>query len=214
MRPRWQFILRGVLAFLGGVLMALVLLYLISLIIFIARQSGAAFVPAFGLKGVWAFLRALPWLLIVFSLVFIVLLEVLVRHYPFAYKRPLAYSACGIIVLVVAGGFIVAGTSLHRMLSDEQGDQRVPRMTQKFYRFFGQYPLREIRRGLIVSTTTSGFILREGGRTSSPTVILVGPRTQTQSVDGLRIGEAVVVFGPNASDSVQAIGIQEIGDDE
>ncbi len=212
MRPRWQFVLRGTLAVLGGILIALTLLYLVSLIIFASRESGAAFVSSFGFRGFLAFLRALPWLLIAFSVLFIVLLEILVKRYSFAYRKPLVYSACGIIVLVVAGGFVIAGTSFHRMLSDEKSNQGMPHFAQRLYRSFGDLSFSDIYRGVIVSTTTNGFIVH--GRLGRPMMILVNSETREQAMSGLDVGEAVVVFGPNASDSVQAIGIQEIGDDE
>lgn len=208
MRPRWQFVVRGILAVLGGVLIALVLLYLISLIIFTARQTGAAFVPAFGLRGAFAFARALPWLLIIFSLAFIVLLEILVRGYSFAYRRPLIYSACGIIVLSIIGGFVVAGTSLHSRLLARADRQRLPAFAQNFYRF-NQQSFRDIHRGLIVSTTTDSFMIR--GRMGEVLHVSVASGTQSVGMGAFGMGDLIVVFGPEASGTIQAIGVRRIG---
>ncbi len=201
MRPRWQFVLRGALAVLGGVLIALLLLYLISLIIFTSRETGVAFVPVFGLRGIVAFLRALPWLLIFFSAVFVILLEILVRHYAFAYRRPLVYSGLGIVVLVVAGGFLVAGTSLHR---------RLPPFAQGFY-YFGPPPtFRDIHRGIITSTTTQGFVIKS--RMGGMLLVNVASGTQTDAQSALQPGDMVVIFGPESSDTIEAIGVRQIGE--
>lgn len=208
MRPRWQFVLRGTLAVLGGVLIALVLLYLVSLIIFTSRQTGAAFVPAFGLRGIFAFLRALPWLLITLSLVFIVLLEILVRRYSFAYRRPLIYSGAGIIVVVVAGGFLVASTSLHHRLFDRATSQRLPSFARVFY-YIGPAPrFSDIHRGVITSTTTRGFIIQS--RMGEKRSVAVASGTQITENDGLELGDMVVIFGPEASDTIEAIGVRKI----
>lgn len=209
MRPRWQFVLRGTLAVLGGVLIALALLYLISLIIFMSRQTGAAFVPAFGLRGVLSFLRELPWLLVSLSLLFIVLLEILVRRYSFAYSRPLVYSVLGIMVIVVGGGFVVASTTFHRGLADRAERHQLP-FGEGFYRGMDQIDPFDIHRGIITATTTSGFLMK--ARRGHSFVVTVSSST-AEDLDGeLAPGRMVVIFGDVASDTIEAIGVRVIGD--
>ena len=71
MRPRWYFILQAALAMIGGMILLFLIIYLISFIVFVERQTGAGFIPAFGLRGWTRFLVSLPWLLIMLTFVFI-----------------------------------------------------------------------------------------------------------------------------------------------
>jgi hypothetical protein len=207
MRPRWQFVLRGALAVLGGILIALVLLYVISLMLFMMKQSGVAVAPLIGWKGVLAFMRALPWLLIVFSLVFIILLEVLVRRYAFAYRRPLLVSAVGIIVLVFAGGFVIAQTSFHARIFRGARDHKLL-FVERVYRSGGMPP-PGVYRGFIDATTTQGFYLRavEGGRLP----VGITKETRLPRAWEPRHNMPVIIFGFPASDTVQAVGVKVLG---
>ena len=81
MRPKWHFALKTILALTGAVILLLTLIYIASFAIFMLRQTGVLFAPTFGFRGGYVFLRSLPWLLISLLVVFIVVLEILVRHY-------------------------------------------------------------------------------------------------------------------------------------
>lgn len=203
MKPRWHFVLRGTLAVLGGVIIALLLLYLVSFIIFALRQTGVAVVPAFGLRGWLSFARHLPWLLIVFSLIFILLLELFVRRYQFAYRRPLFISALAIIGIVVAGGFVVANTSLHPQLLRYAQQHRLP-VGERMYRDLDERRLADIYRGIIVATTSQGFIIEDRQGTSS---ILLTSSTRQPRERELLPGDFVVIFGDFASGTVTAVGV-------
>ncbi len=208
MRPRWQFILAGVLAVIGGILIALVLLYLVSFIIFVLRQTGVGFVPSFGARGWFAFFVSLPWLLILFATIFVVILEILVRRYAFAYRRPLLYSVCCILALVIVGGFFVASTPLHRKLFVSAEEQHLP-FGAPFYRGFGDREFGNIFRGRVVATTTEGFVL-QGRR--GPLMIIVTPQTQLPFDTEFLPGNIVVVFGDRSSSTIEAVGVRTIGE--
>ncbi len=208
MRPRWYFVLRGTLAVLGGVLIALLLLFLVSMIIFMLRQTGTGFAPAFGARGWFIFFRSLPWLLIVFSLIFIGLLELLTRQYSFAYRRPLLYSAVGIIVLVVGGGFLVAGTPLHRQVSRYVLVHHLP-IGEGIYRGIRQRQFDNVYPGVIVATTTEGMQLFS--RRGDLFTIIVTPETRIADEGGFMPDQSVVVFGERvASDTIRAFGVRLI----
>ena len=116
MRPRWHFVLKTALVSTGGVIVLCAVLYLASFVIFVSRQTGGSFVPIFGSRGWYHFFISLPWVLILLSFIFVIILEILVRRYSFGYRQPLLFSVMGIVVIVVAGGGIVAQTSFHRGL--------------------------------------------------------------------------------------------------
>ena len=210
MRPRWQFVLRGALAVLGGILIALVLLYIISPMLFMMKQSGVAVAPLIGWKGVVAFLSALPWLLIVFSLIFIILLELLVRRYAFAYRRPLLVSAVGIIVLVFAGGFAIAQTSFHTQVFRGARDHKLL-FVERVYRSGGMPP-SGVYRGFVDATTTQGFYLRAVGGGRLP--VGITKETRLPHTWEPRHNMPIIIFGFPASDTVQAVGVKVLGRDQ
>ncbi len=192
MRPRWHFILKAALAVIGGVLLVLVLLYLISFIIFMLRSSGIGLIPAFGVRGWLRFVVALPWLLILLSILFILVLELLVRRYSFAYQRPLMYSAVGIIVMVIAGGFVVAGTHFHERFSGFMNRQFMMERT-------------DIHPGRVDGRAGSGFMMTDPhGR-----MLRILVASDTISSDDPGLGDTVIVFGDvDGSSTVRAFGIR------
>jgi hypothetical protein len=211
MKPRWHFILLGTLAALGGVIIALLLLYLISFIIFAVHQTGVSFVPAFGLRGWVRFLTALPWLLIVFSLVFMGILEVLVRRYSIAYSRPLLVSLGGIIVVAVAGGCIVARTTFHRQLFVRAQQHHLPMLGERFYRGFGSARFTDLQRGVIVATTSEGFEITNPW--GEQVRVVITPQTRLPFDDEFAPGKMVLIFGDGTS-TVRAFGIRAIGGED
>lgn len=208
MKPRWHFVLIAALAATGIVILALVLVYLVSFILFALRQSGVLFVPAFGLRGWFALLRSLPWILIIAVAAFVVLLEILVRRYAFAYREPLLYSVVGIVVAVIAGGLIIFQTPLHRMLFDSARKNQLPLMGA-FYRGYGGERVSDVHPGQIVATTTDGFILAEPFQTGTE-AIYVASDTDVPPGTVFVPGETVVIFGERSGTVIDAIGVRQI----
>ena len=158
MRPRWQFVLTATLLGVGAVVLLLTLLYLFSFILFALHESGAWFVPNFGASGWWAFFHRLPWVLIGFVILFVVVLEVLVRRYAFAYRRPLLASALWIIGIVLVGGAIISATRFHNTIFDFARRNGLP-VIGGIYRQFGAPRFDDIHRGDIVQVATGTFVI-------------------------------------------------------
>lgn len=217
MRPKWHFFFRAALLLIGVVLLSLLLLYFASFTVFSLRQSGAWFAPNFGPQGWSVFFHALPWLLILFSLLFILLLEVLVRRYSFVHRKPLLYSAIAIVLIAVIGGHFAA--PLHRRPFFEArrispgehppaGRAGMPFMGE-FYRRFGP-PLRfaDMHRGTVITLTPAGFILEETDGVTS--TVLLSRHTRIHSRIPFESGDMVAVFGDEQGTEIRAFGIQKI----
>lgn len=209
MRPKWHFILKAALAASGGVILVLLVLYLASFIIFLMHRTGTWFVPVFGLRGLYAFLTSLPWLLVVLLVFFAAILEVLVRHYSFAYRRPLMYSVAAIIIIVAVGGLVIAGTPVHRHLSKYAEGNRLPPFAGNLYRDIDRRPPRDIYRGQIAEITRAGFVI--GNHRDSLSVIITA-RTRMPFGSDFSVGDQVVVFGPRRGAVVEAFGVAEVRD--
>ena len=146
MRPKWQFITKAALMLLGVVLVALTTLYLVSFIVFILRQTGVLFVPAFGPGAFGVFFMSLPWLLIALAAIFMLLLEILIKRYSFAYGRPFLYSALAVIFLGIAGGIIIGETPLHERFFDAAENGQLP-FAGPVYEYYRQQPARRYSGG-------------------------------------------------------------------
>jgi len=211
MRPRWHFVLLFLLRATGLVVAFLGLLYLISFILFVLRHSGLLFTPLFGFGGLYRLLFSLPWILVFFSLFFLVVLEVLVRRYAFAYRRPLVYSILGIFVLVFLGGIIVVQTSFHSRLLRYAREERLP-VAGFFYRAFTGVQPEHVFRGYVLEKTKDGLII-EGSR-GVRDAIRITPQTRLPFGGDFDGGDVVIVFGNRiATTTISAIGIKKVADD-
>jgi len=212
MRSRWYFRLRDILAVMAIVIILLMAVFLASFVIFVLHQDGAWFVPVFGLAGWYALFNALPWVLILLSLGFVVVLAILARRYQFGYQWPLLYSVFAVIFLVTAVCFVFVQTSLYGLFFASSVPQDIP-FIGSYYPGIGVLGPENIHRGEIVIATADGFVLLDSsGRVLT---VLVGPDTNIpfgaspQAV--FRPGELVVVFGDiSGTSTVKAIGVQQL----
>jgi hypothetical protein len=209
MTPRWHFILKTTLLSLGALVLTLTLIYLSSFIFFMLNQTGISTVPEFGLRGWYAFLLSLPWLLIGLSLLFIIVLEILVQRTAFAYRRPILYTTFGIITLVILAGLLVAQTSLHRGLANsaERGELSIG---NSLYQAYSEASKGDIHHGQINALNDHGFLLR--GRHAEIFRVIITPRTRLPYGADFAAGDFVVVFGPSRDGTIEAYGIREVGE--
>lgn len=209
MRPRWHFVLKSFLAVVGFLIVVTTLIYMISLGAFFLRQSGVLFAPQFGIRGVRIFFVSLPWFLIVFSLVFIVVLEILVRKYSFGYRRPLLYTLVAVLCIVIGGGVVVARTPFHGTMLMRAERHELP-FGEAWYRGYGKPRLREVHPGVISEMSAEGF------RMVSPReeilTVIVTPQTRFPLGLDFSEGDAVVVMGERdfSTTTIRAFGVRII----
>lgn len=210
MRPKWHFVLKTALMVTGGIIALLALLYLGSLVLFVLRRTGVWFVPIFGSRGWFEFFKSLPWLLILASLVFVVVLEILVRHYKFAYRRPLLFSVAGIILILAAGVFVVDRARLHDRFSRYTEQNHLP-FARDFYHGFRSQKFMNVHGGKVTTSTQDGFWMQNIA--GDELRVIVASSTRFPLGMGFSVGDAVVVFGPEASGTIQAMGIRKVDED-
>lgn len=210
MRPRWQFVLAGGVSLVGIVMVLLALTYLASFIFFSLRQSGAWFVPVFGWRGALLLLRSLPWVLVGVAIIFIVLLELLVRRYAFAYRQPLLYTALGIVLVVTVGGIATARAPFHRGFLREAERHHLP-FAGPLYRDFGLAHLENVFPGAITGLTSNGFIMQT--RRGENLTVVVTRDTRLPFGTNFHQADTVVVLGERQGDTLTAQGVRPIDDD-
>jgi len=222
MRPKWHFIFRAILWTVGVAIVALALVYSASLFVFIMARTGIWVAPVFGLRGLVVFLTSLPWLLLILVVVFIVILEIMVRRYSFAWRQPLIYSTVAILIVVAAGGILIAATPFHSELSHCRPFERPlppsyigasvpPRGSDcgtGIYRDLGPRRFNDIHAGVITEFSLPNFTI--SNRQQEKLLILVTRRTRLPFGEDFMVGDAVVVVGERQGDQVEAFGISEI----
>jgi len=205
MRPKWQFIAKAALMVLGVVLAALATLYLVSFIVFILRQTGLLFVPAFGPGTFGVFFMSLPWVLIALAAVFMLLLEILFKRYSFAYGRPFLYSALAVIFFGIIGGIFIGETPLHERFFDEAENGRLP-FAGPVYEYYRQQPAG-VTVGIITQINGNGYQVR--GDLDNTFTVVVGPQTQIPPSNSLKVGDTILILGPRQGNIIVAQGIQK-----
>jgi hypothetical protein len=207
MRSKWYFVLRTTLKVVGSFIIGLFIVYIAGFIIFILRQSGALLAPEIGFTGWYIFFRSLPWLLILLSLVFILVLIIFVHHYSFVYQRPLLYSLIGILIIVTATSYFIAFTPFNSSITNMLDYGNAP-VFGGYYGGYGEGEITDVHRGQIILIASNGFIL-EGLRGETSTVIFE-PGTATSSIDSLKPGDLVVVFGDRDSNGfIEASAVEK-----
>lgn len=126
MRPRWYFVLVSALFALAAFLVLLLLVYAVSLSMFLLRESGVWFATSFGTRGWITFVSSIPVSHVAFIVLFIVVFESLVRRYSLVYQRPLAVSFVIIAAGIVSGGALVAQTPFHEQMASYARTHQLP----------------------------------------------------------------------------------------
>jgi hypothetical protein len=207
MTPRWHFLLHTIFITFGAIVIILTLFYITSFIFFILNRTGLSSAPNFGARGWYAFLVSFPWLLVALCGLCIILLEILVRHTAFAYRRPILYSTVGIIILVIGGGFLIAITPLHRDLANYSDAGKLP-LGGMLYRHFEELPPGNVHHGQIIHLMEQGFQMRN--HHSENLTVIVSPRTRLPYGADFSPGDLVVVFGDRDNNTIEAYGIREV----
>ena len=207
MRPKWHFALNLALVAVGAAMALALVWYVVSFAIFILHDSGAWFGPTFGPRGWLVVLGALPGVLIFLAIIFVIILEVLVRHFAFSYRRPIVYSLGGIVLLVVVGSAAVAKGRVHERLTSYAERHHMPMMAPLARAFRGR-PSAHLFPGTIATTTDTGFILTT--RRGDAIYIRLSPGTRMPPGFLFTVGDKIMVFGDRMATSVTAFGIRPL----
>lgn len=211
MIPKWHFVLKAALAAVGLIIVLVVLLYLASFIFFILNKTGIWLLPAFGMRGISAFLSSLPWILLIAGSIFLILLEIMVRHYSFAYRKPLLYSLLGIVVVITGVSVVILQTSFHEGLYIRARIGSLPVIGQLYKSYEAERgQASDVHIGMISEITDDGFRIEspQGGTVS---IIINSQTSFPQGID-FQSGDRVIILGDWDDNTVQAYGIRRIDD--
>jgi len=209
MKPRSYFIIRTILLLASVVVVAFVLFFFMSFILFTLRQTGLLLVPIFGFQGIRILMASFPWILLLLILISIVFLELLIKKYTFAYRRPLLYSIIAIMLFTSIGGFIVAQTPFHDEFYKRAQSNRLP-FAGPLYHSFGLERLDDIHRGTITAIIENGFQMEN--LHGEIVTIIISDETRFPLSTNFKEGDSILVLGNQDNGVIQAFGIRKIDD--
>lgn len=211
MVPRWHFVLRLSITIALLVAFGSLAVFLLSFIFFILPANGSWFLHDFGAPGWLHFFRLFPWLLAVILAVSTILLAVVLERFRFAYHRPVIYLGLGTLLVVLAGGLLLAQTPMHRAFY--QQSKKTPRsVVGDFYRGFGRMHSNNVYLGTVNNIASSTFqIETESGELL---IIMMDERTNCPFGCDLEPNDTVMIMGNRLDGTINAFGVREIKDDE
>jgi hypothetical protein len=211
MKPKAHFVLKSVLYIVASSVVFLFIVYLSSFIVFFSKMHGVEHAPGFGLVGLQIFLTSLPWLLVLGVLLLIVVLELLVRHFEFGYRKPILYSLFAVVLIVSLGSGVLAKTSFHNSLHERSLEHRLP-VGAGLYEGYIQRQQGNIFRGEVEEVHEHGFELES--HFDEELFVEIDESTRIRPPGEVEEDDLVVVIGKRIGDKIIAKGVQIIGDDD
>lgn len=136
MKPRWYFVLKFILNILLAGVVFFASIYLLSFIGLVLHEKDLFNLFDLSPRGMKILMTSIPWIIVMLSVALIMVLYVLVKDHSFVYKKPLAYSFFGLIILIILIGFVIHIFDVNFRFARMGGDDRTPLMgpMHKYYR--------------------------------------------------------------------------------
>ncbi len=208
-KPHWVFVCKALFLYAILFLIGIFAISIFSFVIFIIQKNGLLFMSAFGLKGVLPFLLSLPWIMIASLIIFWIILEIIVRHYSFGYRRPIVYSFVFLGFCIVLGGVVIYKTSIHdKFLTLAQGkDQGI---LKSLYKEYGLKKQKGVKTGSVIELFDKGLLIKDFD--NNVFFVLITPETRLPEKGDIDIDDNILVIGEEESGMISAVGIKRMND--
>ncbi len=208
MRPKIFFTLHvGALIVVGFCVLALSV-FLFNYISFIVRLNSHDALLGFGPRGIELFLQVFPWPLLLLDLALVVLLEWLLRHFKFGYRRPALLLFAGLLLSsLIVGSFLDRGLRFNDNFLRRADRGMLPPPLGAFYEYARRPPGPEEYRGTI--TAINGTQLTVQLDSTTTTITIEAPPEHGD----IAVGQRIFIFGHFGTSSIQAFGIRGLPQD-
>ena len=199
MKPKAYFFLKG-LAF--GFLLVFVFVFsflITSFILFFFRKTHAYLMLRAGVPGLKLFLFSLPWLFIALFLFSVSLLGSLLRHFDFAWRKPLIYSLLFIIIFIPLVGFVILRTSFHEKMLQKAREDTLP-LAGLIYK---KHMEKDVCSGEVEEISEDYFVVTD--RKGDTTRIIISPYSFGE--EEIEKEDSVLIIGRRKNGEMEAWGI-------
>ena len=217
MRSKNYFAFKVVLLVIVAVLVLLTSSLLVSFIFFSVSVSGRLLLLGFGWRGFEVFFITFPWGTLLIDIIFVVLLESLLKKFQFGYRNPILYTLGSILLITVFIGIVIEKTPFHDSLLHREETQTLPPVIGSFYIDVKRPPHeRGVFRGTVASIDGNTFVLQSGDidpdlddATSSLSLrVVLGSNVMASSL--VSVGETIFVAGNITNGNIYPYGITKI----
>jgi len=213
MIPKWKFVLYSSLGVVGILFTFLIVIFVMSLGLFVFSKYGLMDMPVFGFIHVINMLRAIPILLLLCTIVLLVLIEALSIKYAFAFRRPLAVTLLVITSIAVCVSFFISQTPLHSYIRDYMRSNNYDMVTRVYDRPsmpFARYGT-EVLRGEVDAISPTSIVLQ----LFDGSLVVAYASTTITSANGvnihnLKIGDDIILLGTFVGSSSDTFEISRL----
>jgi hypothetical protein len=193
MIPKWKFVLYSGLGILGIIFAFLLAVFTGSLILFVLSKYGFLDMSFFEFIGTLHALKAIPTLLLIFTVLLLILIEVISRSYTLSFRRPLGITLLAITSVTVVISFLISKTDMHETIRDYAKSHRFDMMSKAYDRprDFRREDGVTVVRGLVIQTSTTSATVK----LFNGDVFLVEGTTTGKGFNKPEVGSDVIVFG-------------------
>ena len=194
--PHSYFVARIVAIVFVGVLLLFVSSFIFSFLLFSIHESGEHALLGFGPQGILTFFILFPWPMLLLDIGLLFLLEWLLQGFKLGYRIPLLYIFLGILAISTIAGFIIDATPLHNFLLQKADKNQLPIVGGAYEHIFDHHDSDGVGRGIVVSTTTDGFIIQHNDHDNDKDdgIVTVIP-SQGTILPAVKPGDRVLIFG-------------------
>jgi len=207
MKPKLYFVLRPIIFLFLLMLLFATVIYFLSFILFIFKINASGTLMVFGLRGLESIFLSLPWGLIILILVSIIVFEVLLVKFKFAWRRPVFYSLLGVIILFFLVGFAIHCTSLQRSLYSFSKEHALPALGP-LYEEYERVDFHGVYCGVVSEISATGFELEWIDNPEVKFEVNV-PSGFTKHKD-LEEGDIVIVIGSRKDETINLVDLTEL----
>ena len=212
MKSKPAIVFRLIALILVSIFILVISAFLISYIIFNLKVSGHLFLVGFGPRGLLSFFLLFPWAILFVDVLFIIVLDWLLKEFSFGYKNPFIYLFLYTLGFIILIGYVIGLTSLHDMLLDKAERRELP-VGAFFYKDL-RFPHIEngIFMGRVVSIGTSTFVVEyndfDNDKDDCTTTVITPNNIDVSSL--VHIGQDIFVAGDKFDGGVRAFGVRQV----
>ena len=209
MRPRAYFTLKVALVVLVAFCAFVATSLLMSFVIFSLRVSGRLFLLGFGAQGVMLFLRFFPWNLLLFIILFLVLLEWLLKRFSFGWKRSFSSMVAIIFLSSTLAAVLLFIGSFHEQLEQKARKGQLPVFGGMYKDSRRPMPDQGIFRGQVQAIRGNTFVLHEEDEPNETGHLIYAP-DNVKLVDIIHVGDLIFVATVDVNGQLHAVGIKRL----
>jgi hypothetical protein len=117
-KPKWLFAFKAISLFIFMLFLFVFAFYIIAFTAFIIRDHDWIIDTTFSLKGMYLLMQALPWTLLLTSILMILTASFVSRKYSLSYKKPFIYTLLTIIIILFTTHFIFVSSGARNLLKE------------------------------------------------------------------------------------------------